>query len=112
MRSSDSRLASSSDVVTSGFGELSGILEAGSGSLFSHPGYCHWLLFARSTLATFQRDLCPSPCNSGISPSLDGTGPSLQPVRQTFRSRIRNTQDEISHRFRKPRNRLHRAHCV
>src|SRR5215213_10036021 len=41
------------------------------------PGYCHWILFARSILASFQRDLCLSPRNSGISPSPDGPDPSL-----------------------------------
>src|SRR5215208_846437 len=41
------------------------------------PGYCHRILFARSILASFQRDLCLSPRDSGISPSPDRTGPSL-----------------------------------
>src|SRR5215216_902074 len=41
------------------------------------PGYCNWILFARSILASFQRDLCLSPRDSGISPSPDRTGPSL-----------------------------------
>ena len=49
------------------------MLGAGSGSLLSPP-FCHWILFAGSILAFFQRDLCLSPRNSEISPSLEGTG--------------------------------------
>src|SRR5215213_9397908 len=37
--------------------------------------YCHWILFARSILASFQCNLCLSPLNSGLIP--DGTGSIL-----------------------------------
>src|SRR3712207_6246681 len=41
------------------------------------PGYCHRILFARSILAFFQRDLRLSLRYSGMGPSLDSMAPIL-----------------------------------